>query len=76
MSFSGEEFTEILKRALVSPADPGAKPPEKFLNHGCLYRRVLAHFGYKIRHFNAPGLMSAAASFQTNFSTFDLKICQ
>jgi hypothetical protein len=50
--------------------------PGKFLKITATRRRVLAHFGYKIMHFNAPGLVSAASSFQTNFNTFDLKTCQ
>jgi hypothetical protein len=77
MSFSaGEIYQNFEKAILLSSGGTGGEAPGKFLKITDTRRRVLAHFGYKIMHFNASGLMSAASSFQTNFNTFDLKTCQ
>jgi hypothetical protein len=78
MSFSGGEIYRNFEKGSppLSSGGPGGKAPGKFFKITDARRRVLAHFGYKIMHFNAPGLMSAASSFQTNFNTFDLKSCQ
>jgi hypothetical protein len=77
MSFSAGEIYQNFEKG-SPPLSWGSRgeAPGKFLKITDTRRRVLAHFGYKIMHFNAPGLMSAASSFQTNFNTFDLKTCQ
>jgi hypothetical protein len=73
---AGEIYQNFDKGSPPLSWGSGGKAPGKFLKITDTRRRVLAHFGYKVMDFNAPGLMSAASSFQTNFNTFDLKTCQ